>query len=86
MNCFECTIDAASVNSTAVAVCATCGAGLCLEHAHLVTLRPPTPSEWTRRIDGARRIVCPSCYAYPPSQGDRMGHVAPHRTMSARAS
>ena len=84
MNCFECTVTTASATSPAIAVCASCGVGLCSEHAHLVTLRPPTPSEWTHTIDGARRIVCPSCYAFPPSHGDPMGLAVTHRPLPAR--
>jgi hypothetical protein len=86
MNCFECSIESASSTSTAIALCASCGAGLCRDHAHLVILRPPTPSEWTRTITGARRIVCPSCYAYPPAEGEPIGLVPPHGAARAKAA
>lgn len=85
MNCFECAITTPGATDTAIACCACCGAGLCLEHAHLIALRPPTPSEWTRTITGARRIVCPGCYAFPPSGGYQAGRAAERQAAPANA-
>ena len=86
MNCFECTVTSARVIPTAVGCCASCGVALCLEHAHLITLQPPTPSEWTRTISGARRIACPNCYAFPAERGERAGLAGPQPARPAQAA
>ena len=79
MNCFEHAIATPGTANTAFACCAYCGAALCLEHARLITLpAPPPPGLVVRTTAGARRILCPSCYAiarpagserFSPSQG-----------------
>ncbi|MCM2578438.1 DUF2180 family protein [Streptomyces meridianus] len=63
MNCYDC--HATGSDTTAVAACRTCGAGICGDHAHS---RPET----LHRISGtgvatlprsARRITCGTCTA-----------------------
>ena len=61
MQCYDCAV--AQKTSPAVAVCATCGAGVCLSHAVLahpdemsVTVGNPVAT----RLPG-RRFLCPTC-------------------------
>ncbi len=68
MQCYDCAV--AQQTSQAVAVCATCGAGICLEHAVLahpdeiaVTVGIPT----TTRLPG-RRFLCQTCAAGAPER------------------
>ncbi|QAY69100.1 DUF2180 family protein [Xylanimonas protaetiae] len=62
MRCFDCASEATAM-ADAVAVCSSCGAGICLEHtlsghqAEPVT-SPGNPS--TRRLPG-RRLFCRAC-------------------------
>lgn len=63
MQCFDCALEARI--SPAVAVCSTCGAGLCTDHAvsghadePMATVGNPT----THRLPG-RRVVCHTCAA-----------------------
>ena len=63
MQCYDCALEAQI--SPAVAVCSTCGAGLCGDHAvaghanePLTAVGNPT----TRRLPG-RRVVCQTCAA-----------------------
>lgn len=74
MNCFEHAIATPGTANTAFACCAYCGAGLCLEHAHLITLPAlPPPGLVVRTTSGARRILCPSCYAIArPADTERL--------------
>ena len=84
MNCFECaTTTPAAKDRAAVAVCAHCGAAVCVEHAtvtqHHLTLVEPlimtVPVE-----SPARRIYCPTCaaavdaQAHPPDHAVHLHH------------
>jgi LSD1 subclass zinc finger protein len=64
MNCFDCAAHSMSV--TAVGVCADCGAGVCLEHAH-VTARWLTRTAALNRTvtiePPARTVRCSLCQA-----------------------
>ncbi len=85
MNCFECaTTTPAATDRAAVAVCAHCGAAVCVDHAtvapHHLTLVEPliltVPVE-----PPARRIYCPTCAAAIDSQAHPPDHAVhlPHR-------
>ena len=64
MNCFDCA--ALDKSTPAVAVCADCGAALCLHHAH-VTPRRLTRTQAINRVVPAgpptRTIRCTLCQA-----------------------
>ncbi|MBJ7903092.1 DUF2180 family protein [Streptomyces sp. NPDC003656] len=63
MNCFDCRdLD---VTAAAVAVCRSCGAGICDRHAHphpQVLHRAAGMGTATRR-QAARRLLCATCTA-----------------------
>ncbi|SEG87066.1 hypothetical protein SAMN05216223_11832 [Actinacidiphila yanglinensis] len=61
MNCFDC--DATGRNTPAIAVCATCGAGACTDHAETSPqlLRHPNGLGTTTLPNAARRIQCVTC-------------------------
>jgi hypothetical protein len=59
MNCLQCAIDA-HVATTAVAVCTGCGAGVCTEHAHLLT-RAARPTGHIPASGATREIRCTAC-------------------------
>lgn len=64
MNCFDCAAHGRS--ETAVALCADCGAAVCLDHAH-VTARWLTRTAALNRIVAveppARTVRCTVCQA-----------------------
>jgi hypothetical protein len=64
------TID---VPNTAVGDCAYCGAGVCLDHARVVTLRPSHIGVVPDIRTGARRITCTTCYSAGGLEGERAG-------------
>ncbi len=60
MNCFDCT--ARGVTAAAVAVCASCGAGVCADcvrRESVSTGSPATPGNPVRHA--TRRLVCVGC-------------------------
>ena len=75
MNCFDCA--AHGQHADAVAVCADCGAGLCLDHAHVaprwltrttvinrvVAVEPPGPHHPLRLCQAARDAAPATSYA-----------------------
>ena len=63
MQCYDCAVE--QKTTTAVAVCSTCGAGLCIQHAVL-----GHADEWTASVGNpsatqlaGRRILCQTCSA-----------------------
>ncbi|MEW2131889.1 DUF2180 family protein [Streptomyces sp. NPDC005435] len=63
MNCFDC--QDLDVTTAAVAVCRSCGAGICGRHAHpyaQVLHRAAGMGTATRRR-AARRLLCETCAA-----------------------
>lgn len=60
MNCFDCT--ATGGPTPAVAVCADCGAGVCLAHAHV-------SARWATRVMALNRVV----QIDPPARTIRCG-------------
>jgi hypothetical protein len=72
MNCLECSLSPETdLPRTAVGSCAYCGAGVCLDHARLVTFRPQPAGVVPESRGGARRILCPACYASPAPEASR---------------
>jgi hypothetical protein len=59
MNCLLCATGA-HTNTTAVAVCTDCGAGVCIDHAHLVT-RAARPTGHIPASGATRKIHCTAC-------------------------
>ena len=75
MNCFDCADF--GITSEAVAVCADCGAGLCVDHAR-VAPRWLTRTTLTCTVavePAARTIYCGTCHAARVARGD-LGTVA----------
>ena len=74
MNCLECSMSPTiDVPNTAVGDCAYCGAGVCLDHARVVTLRPSHIGVVPDIRTGARRITCTTCYSAGGLEGERAG-------------
>ena len=67
---------------TAIGSCAYCGAGVCLEHARLVEFRSQPISLVPELRNGARRILCTTCFA--AAAPDRAA-VRTHADLSDRA-
>ncbi|MGW1544656.1 DUF2180 family protein [Streptomyces sp. NPDC002309] len=60
MHCYDCAADALRpVQSSAVAVCARCGAGMC--SGHLIVSRVPIPGA-SAQVPEARRLTCDICF------------------------
>ncbi|MET8405355.1 DUF2180 family protein [Streptomyces sp900116325] len=61
MNCYDC--DSLDHVTPAVAVCPTCGAGVCAEHANTVSqqLHRPAGMGLATLPRAARRILCATC-------------------------
>jgi hypothetical protein len=77
MNCLECSMSPAiDVPNTAAGDCAYCGAGVCLDHARVVTLQPHRIGVVPDVRTGARRITCTTCYATGGLEGERAGTLA----------
>ena len=77
MNCLECSMSPAiDVPNTAIGDCAYCGAGVCLDHARVVTLRPSRIGVVPDVRTGARRITCTTCYSEGGLEGERAGLLA----------
>jgi hypothetical protein len=71
MNCYDCAV--AGDHRDAVAVCADCGAAVCVEHAvsarHWLTRTQPLMREV--RVEPAERIIrCGMCHAAHVARGD----------------
>ena len=71
MNCYDCAI--AGDDRDAVAVCADCGAAVCVEHAvsarHWLTRTQPLMREV--RVEPAERVIrCGTCHAAHAARGD----------------
>ncbi|MFJ8057615.1 DUF2180 family protein [Streptomyces sp. NPDC096142] len=61
MNCYDCAV--ADTPAAAVASCTTCGAGICLAHAHASSylLHRPSGMGVATLPRAARRILCATC-------------------------
>jgi hypothetical protein len=62
MNCYDClTLQEISA---AVAVCTRCGAGLCLDHAHVApqTVHEAAGTGRSTHSHNARRLTCGVCH------------------------
>jgi hypothetical protein len=64
------------VPNTAIGDCAYCGAGVCLDHARVVTLRSSAIGVVPDVRTGARRITCTTCYSAGGLEGERAGALA----------
>src|ERR1700733_9413542 len=74
MNCLECSMSPAiDVPNTATGDCAYCGAGVCLDHARVVTLQSTPIGVVPAVRTGARRITCTTCYSAGGLEGERAG-------------
>jgi hypothetical protein len=73
---------AIDVPNTATGDCAYCGAGVCLDHARVLTLKSNPLGVVPVRQAGARRITCTTCYAAGGLEGERAGKL----TMTAPAA
>jgi hypothetical protein len=74
MNCLECSMSPAmDVPNTATADCAYCGAGVCLDHARVVTLQSNPVGVVPAVRTGARRITCTTCYSAGGLEGEKAG-------------
>jgi hypothetical protein len=77
---------------TAIGSCAYCGAGVCLEHARLVEFRSQPISLVPELRNGARRILCTTCFAVTgpdaPAVGTRtyLPSPAPQKSVDAARS
>jgi len=60
VNCIHCATSARGEATTAVAVCADCGAGACHDHARVVTV-PAGQGGLVPARPAVRRILCASC-------------------------
>lgn len=62
MNCYDCL--ALEQKTVAVAVCSRCGAGLCLDHAHLApqTVHEAAGTGRSTHTHNARRLTCGVCH------------------------
>ena len=82
MNCYDCAIVADSRD--AVAVCADCGAGVCIEHAvsamHWLT-RTHVVNRLERVDPPARVIRCGACHAAHVARGDFADAVSTRTSM-----
>jgi hypothetical protein len=77
MNCLECSMSPAiDVPNTAAADCAYCGAGVCLDHARVVSLQSNPIGVVPTVRAGARRITCTTCYSAGGLEGERAGTLA----------
>ena len=64
MICLDCSLSpTVDRPPTAIGACAYCGAGVCLEHARLVEFRSQPISLVPELRNGARRILCTTCFA-----------------------
>ena len=77
MNCLECSMSPAiDVPNTAAGDCAYCGAGVCLDHARVVTLQSNPIGVVPTVRTGARRITCTTCYSAGRLEGEKAGMLA----------
>src|ERR1700761_4090678 len=77
MNCLECSMSPAmDVPNAAIGDCAYCGAGVCLDHARVVTLQSSPLGVVPDVRTGARRITCTTCYSAGGLEGERAGALA----------
>jgi hypothetical protein len=82
MDCMECWLSPApDIPRTAIGSCTYCGAGICLDHARVLTIHRQPIGVVPQSRMGARRIVCTSCYAGPSPEGAKAGML----TVSAQA-
>jgi hypothetical protein len=86
MNCLECSMSPAiDVPNTAAGDCAYCGAGVCLDHARVVTLQSHPIGVVPDVQLGARRITCTTCYSAGGLEGERAGALTvPAKAGAAR--
>ena len=76
MNCLDCT--GSSVSTVAVAVCHSCGAGVCTDHANIRDhyLTRTEPIDQVVRIEPPARLIwCGACAA----ANEAAAHHDPHR-------
>ena len=74
MYCLECTLSPAIDDPlTAIADCAYCGAGVCINHARVINVRPESMGVVPQVRVGVRRIVCTTDYSAGPLEGERAG-------------
>jgi hypothetical protein len=74
MNCLECSLSpSVGLPMTATAGCAYCGAGVCLDHARVVTPGRPPIGVVPQSSVGERRIVCTTCYTGSAAGGTKAG-------------
>lgn len=60
MNCYVCTKEGQA--SVAVAACAVCGMGLCMDHVHERTVsRQRQPPGWDESLTTTMYIFCERC-------------------------
>jgi hypothetical protein len=77
VNCLECSMSPTiDVPNTAAGDCAYCGAGVCLDHARVVTLQSNPIGVVPTVRTGARRITCTTCYSAGGLEGERAGMLA----------
>jgi hypothetical protein len=63
MNCLECSLSPTiDVPMTAIGDYAYCGAGVCLDHARVITFGRQQIGVVPEVRTGKRRIVCTTCY------------------------
>ena len=84
MNCYDCAVTAD--HRAAVAVCADCGAGVCLEHAvsnrHWLTRGAPINRAVP--VDPPARVIrCGTCQAAHAARGDVAPTTGVHATAGA---
>jgi hypothetical protein len=71
MKCFDCAD--LGIDCEAVAVCTDCGAGLCIDHAHVARRWLTRTMVINRTVivePAARSIYCPTCRAARVALGD----------------
>ena len=76
MHCLDCAIHV--IDRDAVAICAHCGDGVCLDHAVVVPHRLTRPAVMLRQdpVDPpARRLLCPTCAAAEQAAGAPAGQA-----------
>jgi len=74
MYCLECTLSPAIDEPlTAIADCAYCGAGVCINHARVINIRTEPIGVVPQVRVGVRRILCTTDYASGPLEGEKAG-------------
>jgi hypothetical protein len=66
VNCMECALAEPLSPEVAIGCCTHCGAGVCLQHAHVAMIRPQVHGVVPHLV-GGRRLTCTVCAPMRPA-------------------